>query len=207
MKNLIFLFAIAGILIYTGCSQMGGGGNSPEAVAKKFITHMTNGEMDKAAKYGTEETKKFLEMAAKMADSFGDMAEEMAKEHQAQGKASFKDFRVAEQKDDMAIVEYTMKAPNGNISTEEVHLRNVGGKWLVDFAEGMDMDVDEMDENWEKMQKGMEGMMDETDEDMKKMGKDAEKSMEEMQKSMEELGMDMDEMMKDAEKALEDLDK
>jgi len=212
MKKVVLSITLIIALMFGSCSQMGGGGgNSPEAVAEKFINYMGKGDFDKAAKYGTESTKKFLEMAQKMATEFEDLSEEMYKEQKAKRKPSYTEFKLKKLEGDIAIVEYKFKGADKSVVDQDVHLRNVNGKWLVDMeiGDGMDMDMDEMEEKMDMMKKGMDNIeedlgdmeddLDEMDDDTEEMGA----SMEEINKNMEKLGDDMSKMMEDAAKALE----
>lgn len=65
-KNILFisLIVLLGLGQYACSSKPG-----PEAVADKFLTHMGKGEFEKAAEYGTEQTRQMLSFAAAMMQS------------------------------------------------------------------------------------------------------------------------------------------
>lgn len=88
--------------------------NTPEAVADKFLTHISNGDYDKAAEYGTAGTKQMLQMVK----AFG--GDDMPKQAKPENL-------VCEVEDNKAKCTYTV-----NGEEDSIDLVLVDGKWLVD---------------------------------------------------------------------------
>jgi hypothetical protein len=74
MKKYLMIFGMAAFfgLTLSSCQSK----NTPEYVADKFLTHLSNGEFEEASKYATEQTGQLLSMAAAFA---GDMMEDREK--------------------------------------------------------------------------------------------------------------------------------
>lgn len=119
MKNTIKLLGgalVAAVILFTAC----GGGESPKAVAQKFITAIEDKKFDDAAALGTEDTKK----AVQMLQSFASMMPADAKK---------KEFEFGEEKvdGDKATVSYKEK---GTDKEQTVNLVKQDGKWLVSMS-------------------------------------------------------------------------
>lgn len=87
--------------------------NSPEYVADKFLTHLSNGEFEEASEYATEETGQMLSMAATFA---GEMMEEREKHEDL----------TCEIEGDKAKCTYTVGE-----EIDTIDLVKQDGKWLV----------------------------------------------------------------------------
>lgn len=117
MKNTIKLLGgalVAAVILFTAC---GGSGDSPKAVAQKFITALEDKKFDEASSVATDETKQ----AVKMIESFASMMPADAKK---------KEFEFGEEKidGDKASVSYKEK---GTDKDQTVNLVKKDGKWLV----------------------------------------------------------------------------
>lgn len=120
MKNTIKLLGgalVAAVILFTSC---GGSGDSPKAVAQKFITALEDKKWDDAAALGTEDTKK----AVQMLQSFASMMPQDAKK---------KEYEFGEEKvdGDKATVSYKEK---GTDKEQTVNLVKQDGKWLVSMS-------------------------------------------------------------------------
>lgn len=111
MKKYLMIFSIAASLglILSSCQSK----NTPEYVADKFLTHLSNGEFEEASVYATEQTGQMLSMA----DAFaGDMMEERGKH----------DDLTCEIEGDKAICTYKI-----GDEIDSIDLVKQDGKWLV----------------------------------------------------------------------------
>lgn len=127
MRLTLIMIAAASFML----AACGGSSEGPEAVAKKFITHVNNLEFDQAKAYGTKSTNDILDMISGLAGAMGD-----------EGKPEDTSFEIIEVKEegDTATVVYQ------NASAEEpetLSLVKQDGKWLVDInKEDMDKEDD-----------------------------------------------------------------
>jgi len=120
MKNTIKLLGgalVAAVILFTAC---GGAGESPKAVATKFITALEDKKFEDASSVATDETKQ----AVKMIESFASMMPADAKK---------KEFEFGEEKidGDKATVSYKEK---GTDKDQTVTLVKKDGKWLVSMS-------------------------------------------------------------------------
>ncbi len=113
------------VFAFTSCKQAG---ETPEAVAEKFLKHLNNKEWAEAKVLGTEATGQFLEMMKSLSEMSG---EEEAKDVTIENL-------VAEVDGDKAVVSYTIDGKD-----ESLPMKKVDGKWLVNMdKEDQEIDVD-----------------------------------------------------------------
>lgn len=121
MKKLLFLGAFA-LVVLQACSIFGGGKkNTPEYVAKAFLTHFQKLEFNEAAEYGTENTKMLLSLFR----SIGNMVPDDQKAEVPQSDVV---IHSCETSGYTAVCHYT-----ANGKTESIDLIKQDGKWLVDL--------------------------------------------------------------------------
>ncbi len=119
-KTLIFL--LFALVVFQACSILGiTRKNSPEYVAKAFLTHFQKLEFDEASEYGTENTKKLLSLFR----SIGNMLPDDKKAEVPQSDVV---IHSCETNGNTAICHYT-----ANGKTESIDLLKQDGKWLVDL--------------------------------------------------------------------------
>ena len=133
-KGVQLLFSATLVVFLTACS----GGNSPESVAEQYLKHLANGDIDKAAKLGTDDTKQLLAMIGGL---MGDQKPEEA--------AEVKDVKCdVDENGESAVCTYCC---NDQGESDKVELTKVKGKWLVDMKKetpdfddaSFDMDFDD----------------------------------------------------------------
>jgi len=121
MKKLVkgMLVAVIAVLLVVGMVSCGGG--SPSAVARAFFDAAQKGDLKAVQKVTTPETGALLGM-------FWDMAKEQMKKSDEDAK---KITKTSEKIDgDTAVV--TLTFANGE--TDDVDLKKVDGKWLVNIS-------------------------------------------------------------------------
>ena len=132
MKKLIRLFAVAIVMILASCS-----GNSPSAVAEKYMNYMNDGEYDKVVeliytKPETPEDKVKEEM-----EDFVEFLKEMRKDIKEEEKIKSLKIISEEINEDgtKAVVKYSSVLNNGKEENSEIKLiKNEKGKWKIDLG-------------------------------------------------------------------------
>jgi hypothetical protein len=109
------LFSV--ILIFTACS----GGDSPKAVAEKYLNAIGSYDFDAAKKYGTEDTGKLLDMMS----GFAKMVPDSTKDDI---RFTILDERIDGEK---AVVIYKEEGEDAEVS---LSLLRVDGKWKVNMT-------------------------------------------------------------------------
>lgn len=132
MKKVLLIFLSAAFL--AACS--GGPGDTPEAVAEKFLNHMQKLEFSQAKDLGTEDTKELLSLLESFAG--GMSADDIP-------DAPAIEYVNCNEDGDKADCTYCC---DENGAEADVQLRKVGGKWLVHMSkEEAFGDMDDM--NWD----------------------------------------------------------
>jgi hypothetical protein len=132
MKKVINLLLVAfAVVAFHSCTKSG---DSPEAVAEKFLQHLYKNEFTEAKAFGTESTGQYLDMLKSFADMSGDAKKEV------------EDVKIenlkAETDGDKAMVTYTIDGKE-----DQLPLIKQDGKWLVNMSKEDqmgDMGEDEM---------------------------------------------------------------
>ena len=150
MKKLFLSLFLIGSLMLTSCS-----GNSPKAVAEKFMTAVNANNFDEAGKYCDEQTSQLLK-------SLNELMKAVPKDN-GKNDQLFEGFKITkvEENGDKAKVFYTTKDSNGKENA--LDLKKVDGKWIVSMNkenkenggghdhhhdhDGHDHDMPEMDPN------------------------------------------------------------
>lgn len=132
MKKLIRLFAVAIVMILASCS-----GNSPLAVAEKYMNYMNDGEYNKVVeliytKPETPEDKVKEEM-----EDFVEFLKEMRKDIKEEEKIKSLKIISEEINEDgtKAVVKYSSVLNNGKEENSEIKLiKDEKGKWKIDLG-------------------------------------------------------------------------
>ena len=148
MKKLFLSLFLIGSLMLTSCS-----GNSPKAVAEKFMTAVNANNFDEAGKYCDAQTSQLLKSLNELMKS--------VPSSDAKNEQLFKGFKITkvEENGDKAKVFYTTEDSNGKETA--LDLKKVDGKWIVsmnkenkengggahDHGDGHDHDMPEMQPN------------------------------------------------------------
>lgn len=116
-KNRILLFAVAMAFMFA-CSS----GDSPKAVAENFLTAWSKADFEDAKKFGTDDSKKLLDMM----NSFKTMVDDSTLKHETP-------FEIIREKieGDKAIIFYKEE---GNPVESQLPLVKVNGKWKVNVT-------------------------------------------------------------------------
>jgi len=115
-KAIQFVLATTLIVALSACS----GGGTPEAVAEQYLKHLAKGDLDKAAKLGTDDTKQLLAMLG------GLMGDQKPEE-----EGEVKDVKCDVDEDgETAVCTYCC---NDQGESDKLDLKKVKGKWLVDM--------------------------------------------------------------------------
>ncbi|WP_454989406.1 DUF4878 domain-containing protein [Capnocytophaga sputigena] len=148
MKKLFLSLFLIGSLMLTSCS-----GNSPKAVAEKFMTAVNANNFEEAGKYCDAQTSQLLKSLNELMKS--------VPSSDAKNEQLFKGFKITkvEENGDKAKVFYTTEDSNGKETA--LDLKKVDGKWIVSMNkenkengaphdhnhDGHDHDMPEMDPN------------------------------------------------------------
>ena len=148
MKKLFLSLFLIGSLMLTSCS-----GNSPKAVAEKFMTAVNANNFEEAGKYCDAQTSQLLKSLNELMKS--------VPSSDAKNEQLFKGFKITkvEENGDKAKVFYTTEDSNGKETA--LDLKKVDGKWIVsmnkenkengggahDHSDGHDHDMPEMQPN------------------------------------------------------------
>ena len=117
MKKLLLVFGMA-VLVLTACNKQ----NTPKAVADNFLKAWTSSDFEEAKKYGTEDSKKLLDMM----NSFKSMVTDSSFNKE-------KEYKITKEKTegDNATVYYKVA---GNNVEEHLQLVKVNGEWKVNVS-------------------------------------------------------------------------
>jgi Domain of unknown function (DUF4878) len=120
MKNLILIATFITTIILTSC----GGGNSadPKEIARNFLVAMNKADYETAKKFGTDDTKKLLEMTSTFTAMLPDSVKKMsaAKKVEIIGEAKIDGEK--------AVVSYK---ESDSPEAKSLNLVKKDGKWLV----------------------------------------------------------------------------
>jgi hypothetical protein len=119
MKKVLLSLSVLVALVIVGC---GGSAGDPKAIAKDYLTAVAKMDFEKAKKFGTDDTKKFIDMMS----TFSAMVPDSVKKKQADAKIDITGEPSISGDD--ATVSYSTSEKAGS---QTLKLKKVNGKWLV----------------------------------------------------------------------------
>ena len=114
-KNIHICVSILVVTLFAGCLR----GDHPRSVAEKFLKAMGSQDFETAAKYGTEETVKLLEMMS----GFSKMTVDSTSQHEMKFEITREDIN-----GDNAIIYYKEEGREGEL---QLPLVKIEGRWKV----------------------------------------------------------------------------
>jgi hypothetical protein len=107
-------FLLLVLLFIVACSKKG---NTPDAVAEKFIKAAMKGDFATASKYCTEESKPFLQMAISASSMSG------------RNKGTFKNVNCQVDEEEGTAICQVLTTENGEESSQEISMVKIDNEW------------------------------------------------------------------------------